>query len=207
MSAHRRLFTAAALAATTVLTLTAFSGPASAAGSAARSSGHDVALCGNSESESDIAPKMIGLNKSADGRWTGVIKLTNTSRQNCVMYGPADLRTDHTSGEFTRLTTGVLGDGIFSTDRAHGTVVPVGHSVYQPVTWLSSPPIAPNASCTTGNLLVLFRNEGVLALPIPVFKDARFCPSGEIGSPQVLIGVPKTTLADAQAQLHGLDAA
>ncbi|GAA2277414.1 MULTISPECIES: hypothetical protein [Kitasatospora] len=206
MSAHRRLFTTAALAATTVLTLTAFSGPASATGSAARSSGEDVALCGNSELESDIAPEMIGLDGSAGGRWTGVIKLTNTSGQDCVMYGPADLRTDHTGGEFTKLTTGVLGDGTFSTDREHGTVLRVGGSVYQPVTWLSSPPVAPNASCTTGNLLVLARNEGVLTLPIPV-KDARFCPSGEIGSPQVLIGVPQTTLADAQAQLQDLDAA
>ncbi|MGK4582351.1 hypothetical protein [Kitasatospora sp. HPMI-4] len=201
MSAHRRLFTAAALAATTVLTLTAFSGPASAAAAAPRSGGDDVALCGNSELESDIAAKMVGLHESADGRWTGVIKLTNTSRQDCVMYGPADLRTDHTTAEFTKLTTGVLGDGIFSTDREHGTVVQVGHSVYQPVTWLSAPPVAPNASCTTGNLLVMVRNEGVLALPIPVFKDARFCPSGDIGSPQVLIGVPQRTLADAQAQL------
>jgi hypothetical protein len=206
MSAHRRLFTAAALAATTVLTLTAFSGPASAAGSTARSSGEDVALCGNSEQESDIAAEMIGLDGSAGGRWNGVIKLTNTSGQDCVMYGAADLRTDHTSGEFTKLTTGVLGDGIFSTDRAHGTVLRVGRSVYQPVTWLSSPPVAPNASCTTGDHLVLVRNEEVLVLPVPV-KDGRYCPSGELGSPQVLIGVPQTTLADAQAQLPSLDAA
>ncbi|MFB7663572.1 hypothetical protein ACFC1R_06415 [Kitasatospora sp. NPDC056138] len=203
MSAHRRLFTAAALAASTVLTLTAFSGPAIAAGSPAQSSGADVALCGNSELESDIAPKMIGLHESAGSRWSGVVKLTNTSAQDCVMYGPADLRTDHTSGEFTRLTTGVLGDGIFSTDRAHGTVVPVGRSVYQPVTWLSSPPIAPNASCTTGNLLVMVRNGGVLTLPIPV-KDGRFCPSGDIDSPQVLIGVPQRTQVDALAQLQNL---
>ncbi|TQF01639.1 hypothetical protein E6W39_04490 [Kitasatospora acidiphila] len=113
---------------------------------------------------------------------------------------------EHTlSKRHLRLTTGVLGDGTFSADKAHGTVLEAGGEVFQPVTWLSSPPIAPDASCTTGSLLVIARSEEALLVKVPV-KDARFCPSGDIGSPQVLIGVPQTTLDDAQAQLQNFDA-
>ncbi|KJK56581.1 hypothetical protein UK12_21635 [Saccharothrix sp. ST-888] len=146
---------------------------------------------------------MVGLDKSADPRWTGVVRLTNVSKHDCVMYGPADARTDHAPGAFTKLATGVLGGGTFAADKAHGTVLRAGGEVFQPVTWLSSPPVAPNASCATGSLLVLVRNEEALTVSVPV-KDARFCPSKDTGSPQVLIGVPQTTLAEARAQLQNL---
>ncbi|MFB7665832.1 hypothetical protein ACFC1R_18075 [Kitasatospora sp. NPDC056138] len=176
---------------------------AKSVGVVAKSGGAEVPLCGSSEKESDVAAEMVGLSGSADPRWTGVVKLTNVSGHDCVVYGAADARTDHTSGEFTRLTTGVLGGGSFAADRAHGTVLRAGGAVFQPVTWLSSPPVAPNASCTTGSLLVLVRNEGVLSVSVPV-KDARYCPAKESGSPQVLIGVPQPTLDQARAQLRNL---
>ncbi|MDH6108495.1 hypothetical protein P3T36_003861 [Kitasatospora sp. MAP12-15] len=60
---------------------------------------------------------------------------------------------------FIKLATGVLGSGAFATDQAHGTVLSAGEAVFQPVTWLSSPPIAPNATCTTGSQLIVVRND------------------------------------------------
>ncbi|MDH6110271.1 hypothetical protein P3T36_004797 [Kitasatospora sp. MAP12-15] len=171
-------------------------------GTASRPAGTDAPICGSSEKESDVTGQMIGLDGKADPRWTGVIKLTNTSGKACVIYGAADLRTDG-SPVFTKLATGVLGSGAFATDRAHGTVLTAGESVYQPVTWLSSPPIAPNATCTTGSQLIVVRNDEVLTVSVPV-KNARFCPDKATGSPQVLIGVPQTSLAAAQAQLQNV---
>ena len=171
-------------------------------GTKATPAGTDAPICGSSEKESDVTGQMIGLDGKADPRWTGVIKLTNVSGKACVMYGPADLRTDGAS-VFTKLATGVLGSGSFATDQAHGTVLKPGEAVFQPVTWLSSPPIAPNAACTTGSQLVVVRNDEVLTVSVPV-KDARFCPDKDSGSPQVLIGVPQATLAAAQAQLQNI---
>jgi hypothetical protein len=173
-----------------------------AAGQSAAPVPADVPLCGNSEKESDIAAELVGLEHAADPRWTTVVKLTNTTGQDCVMYGAADVRTDHTA-QFQKLATGVLGQGSFATDRAHGTVLRSGATVYQAVTWLSSPPVAPNATCTTGDVLAIARNEGVLLITVPL-KDARFCPVKDAGSPQVLIGVPRTTLAEAKGDLQGV---
>ncbi|MFJ5927138.1 hypothetical protein ACIQF6_31565 [Kitasatospora sp. NPDC092948] len=168
---------------------------------AAGKSAADVPICGNSEKESDVKAELT-LDRSADPRITGIIKLTNTTKTDCVVYGKADLRTDHTA-QFEKLVTGVLGSGTFATDKAHGTVLHPNVPIYQAVTWLASPPVAPNASCTTGSLLVLVRNEDVLSLPMQV-KDARYCPVKEEGSPQVLIGVPQVSEADAKAQLRNL---
>ncbi|MFF0393568.1 hypothetical protein ACFYS8_33445 [Kitasatospora sp. NPDC004615] len=161
----------------------------------------DIRICGNSEKESDVKAELT-LDRSADPRITGVIKLTNTTGTECVVYGKPDLRTDHTA-QFQKLASGVLGSGTFATDKANGTVLHPNVPIYQAVTWLASPPVAPNASCTTGSLLVLVRNEGVLSLPMPV-KDARYCPMKEEGSDQVQIGVPQTSEADAKAQLRAL---
>ncbi|WP_329563210.1 hypothetical protein [Kitasatospora sp. NBC_01266] len=173
-------------------------------GTAAKPDGADVPLCGSSEGHSDVTGEMVGLDGSGNPRWTGVVKLTNVSGQACVMYGAADLRTDGTP-TFTKLVTGVLGSGTFATDQAHGTVLKPQEVVYQPVSWLSSPPVAPNASCTTGSQLIVVRNDEVLIVNVPV-KDARFCPSKEIGSPQVLIGVPQSSLSQARAQLQNTGA-
>ncbi|MFE0462140.1 hypothetical protein ACFW1A_23110 [Kitasatospora sp. NPDC058965] len=162
----------------------------------------DVPLCGNSEKESDVKGELVGLDHSADPRWTAVVKLTNTLGKDCVMYGAADVETDHTA-QFSKLVTSVLGQGTFATDRAHGTLLRAGASVYLPVTWLSSPPIAPNATCTTGDQLAVGRNEGVLLVSMPL-KDARFCPMKDEGSPQVLLGVPQADLAAAKAQLQNV---
>ncbi|MGW4379076.1 hypothetical protein [Kitasatospora sp. NPDC004531] len=159
----------------------------------------DVKACGGSEKESDVKAELT-LDRSADPRITGIVKLTNTSGTECVVYGKADLRTDHTQ-QFEKLVSGVLGNGSFAADKAGGTVLHPGVPVYQAVSWLASPPVAPNASCTTGSLLVMVRNEGVLTLPMPV-KDARYCPEKEEGSPQVRIGVPQVSEADAKAQLR-----
>ncbi|GGQ93590.1 hypothetical protein [Kitasatospora griseola] len=161
----------------------------------------DVRICGNSEKESDVKAELT-LDRSADPRITGIIKLTNTTSTECVVYGKPDLRTDHTA-QFQKLVSGVLGSGTFATDKAHGTVLHPNVPVYQAVTWLSAPPVAPNASCTTGSLLVLVRNEDVLSLPMQV-KDARYCPIKEEGSAQVQIGVPQASEAEAKAQLRGL---
>ncbi|MCC9312513.1 DUF4232 domain-containing protein, partial [Kitasatospora sp. RB6PN24] len=169
-------------------------------------SGADVPLCNNWEGYSDIVGTMVDLHV-ADPRWSGVVKLTNTSKRACVMYGPADVRTDDARSAnwpvFTKLTTGVLGDGIFSTDREHGTVLQPGQEAFQPVAWLSSPSVAPQASCTLGSLLDIVRNgeEFDVAVRVPA---TLFCPSGKIGSTQIQIGVPQPTLEDAQAQLQGL---
>ncbi|MFD8481657.1 DUF4232 domain-containing protein [Kitasatospora sp. NPDC059673] len=195
-------------------TSSAASNPAastSASGSAGASDGKssapgakpaaDLPACGGSEKESDVKAELT-LDKSADPRITGIIKLTNTSGTECVVYGKPDLRTDHTA-QFQKLTSGVLGSGTFATDKAHGTVLHPDVPVYQAVTWLSSPPVAPNASCTTGSLLVLVRNDNLLTLPMPV-KDARYCPMKEEGSDQVQIGVPQASEADAKAQLRNL---
>ncbi|OKJ05252.1 hypothetical protein [Kitasatospora sp. CB01950] len=161
----------------------------------------DVKACGGSEKESDVKAELT-LDRSADPRITGVIKLTNTTSTDCVVYGKADLRTDHTA-QFEKLVSGVLGSGTFATDKANGTVLHPNVPVYQAVTWLASPPVAPNSSCTTGSLLVMVRNEGVLTLPMPV-KDARYCPVKEEGSDQVQIGVPQASEAEAKAQLRAL---
>ncbi|MGE7439859.1 MULTISPECIES: hypothetical protein [Kitasatospora] len=170
-------------------------------------SGADVPLCYNWEGYTPVVGEMVGLHVDADSRWSGVVKLANVSKQACVMYGPADVRTDDVRSAnwpvLTKLTTGVLGDGIFSVDKEHGTVLEPGQEAFQPVTWLNSPPIAPEASCAQGSLLDIVRNgeEFDVAVRVPA---TRFCPSGDIGSPQVLIGVPQTTLDDARAQLQNL---
>ncbi|KQV20103.1 MULTISPECIES: DUF4232 domain-containing protein [unclassified Kitasatospora] len=156
--------------------------------------------CGGSEKESDVTGVLTNLDKTAAPRWSGVIKLTNVSKRPCKLYGPADVRTDG-AGTFTKLVTGVLGDVQFVTDPAKATVLQPGESLYQAVSWLSSPPTAPNASCTTGNQLALYRNEGAITISVPV-KDARFCPAKDIGSPQVMIGAQLTVEAQATAQLQ-----
>ncbi|MFD8597302.1 hypothetical protein ACFV1L_20090 [Kitasatospora sp. NPDC059646] len=161
----------------------------------------DTPACGGSEKESDVKAELT-VDRSGDPRITGVIKLTNTTAKDCVVYGKPELKTDHTA-QFEKLASSVLGTGSFATDKANGTVLHPNVPVYQAVTWLSSPPVAPNASCTTGSLLVLVRNEGVLTLPMPV-KDARYCPVKEEGSAQVQIGVPQASEADAKAQLRNL---
>ncbi|WP_051732834.1 DUF4232 domain-containing protein [Kitasatospora phosalacinea] len=160
--------------------------------------GADVPICGNSEKESDVKAELT-LDKSADPRINGVIKLTNTSGHDCVVYGAPDLRTNHVPNEFTKLKSGVLGGGSFATDKAHGTVLRPGTPVYQAVSWLSSPPVAANATCTTGDVLELVRNEEVLTLTAQV-KDGRYCPIAEEGSDQIQIGVPKATEGEARAQ-------
>ncbi|WP_441246761.1 hypothetical protein [Kitasatospora sp. McL0602] len=172
-----------------------------ASGTAAKPAGADVPACAGSEGHDEVTGQLVGLDKSADPRWNGVVKLSNVSGHACVMYGPADVRTDSGASVFTKLATGVLGSGSFATDKAHGTVLQAGETVFQPVSWVSSPPTAPNASCTTGKLLVLARNEESLFVTVPV-TDARFCPVKDIGSPQVMIGIPRATLAEAQAQLQ-----
>ncbi|MFK0195523.1 hypothetical protein [Kitasatospora sp. NPDC090308] len=158
----------------------------------------DVPLCGNSEKESDVKAELT-LDKSADPRINGVLKLTNTSGHDCVVYGGPDLRTDHVPGTFTKLRSGVLGGGSFATDRAHGTVLHPGTPVYQAVSWLSAPPVAANATCTTGDVLELVRNGEVLGLTVQV-EDGRYCPIAEEGSDQIRIGVPKAGEAEARAQ-------
>ncbi|RKE18232.1 hypothetical protein [Streptomyces sp. TLI_171] len=184
----------------------ASAGATAAAGSGGASSGGavaaDVPICGGSEKESDVKAELT-LDRSADPRITGVIKLTNTSGHDCVVYGKPDLRTDHVSGSFTKLASGVLGAGSFATDKAHGTVLHTGVPVYQAITWLASPPVAANATCTTGDVLMMVRNEEVLSLTMQV-KDGRYCPVKEEGSDQVQIGVPKPSLAEAQAQVKNL---
>ncbi|MER8184591.1 DUF4232 domain-containing protein [Kitasatospora sp. NPDC094015] len=163
----------------------------------------EAPACGGSERESDITGELTELDRSAAPRWSGLIKLTNTSAHACKLYGPADVRTDGANGSFTKLATGVLGNVKFVTDKAHATVVMPGESLYQAVSWFSSPPTAPNASCTTGSLLVLARNEETLFVTIPV-KDARFCPVTDIDSPQILIGAQLAVQAQARAQLQAL---
>ncbi|MFC8716668.1 hypothetical protein [Kitasatospora sp. NPDC057198] len=158
----------------------------------------DVPICGNSEKESDVKAELT-LDKSAAPRINGVIKLTNTVDHDCVVYGGPDLRTNHVTNEFMKLKSGVLGSGSFATDKEHGTVLRPGVPVYQAVSWLSSPPVAANATCTTGDVLELVRNGDVLGLTMQV-KDGRYCPVAEEGSDQIQIGVPKTTEAEARAQ-------
>ncbi|MFI5532172.1 hypothetical protein ACIA8O_26930 [Kitasatospora sp. NPDC051853] len=160
----------------------------------------DAAPCGGSEKETDVTGVLTGLDKSAAPRWSGVVKLTNVSAKPCKLYGPADVRTDG-AGTFQKLVTGVIGDVKFVTDRANATILGPGESLFQAVSWLSSPPTAPNAACTTGNQLVLVRNEEALFISVPV-KDARFCPSKEIGSPQVMIGAQLAVEAQAKGQLE-----
>ncbi|MFB9370724.1 hypothetical protein ACWCYY_19325 [Kitasatospora sp. NPDC001664] len=160
----------------------------------------DAPSCGGSEKETDVTGVLTGLDKSASPRWSGVIKLTNVSAKPCKLYGPADVRTDG-AGTFHKLVTGVIGDVKFVTDRANATVIGPGESLYQAVSWLSSPPSAPNAECATGNQLVLVRNEEALFISVPV-KDARFCPSKETGSPQVMIGAQLAVEAQAKGQLE-----
>ncbi|WP_033258563.1 MULTISPECIES: hypothetical protein [Kitasatospora] len=158
----------------------------------------DLPICGNSEKESDVKVELT-LDRSANPRINGVIKLTNTSGHDCVVYGPADLRTNHVPTEFTKLRSGVLGGGSFATDKAHGTVLHNGVPVYQAVSWLASPPVAANATCTTGDVLQLVRNGDVLSLDMQV-KDGRYCPVAAEGTDQIQIGVPKTSEAEARAQ-------
>ncbi|MFJ9518036.1 DUF4232 domain-containing protein [Kitasatospora sp. NPDC101801] len=159
-----------------------------------------AAPCGGSEKESDVTGVLTDLDTSASPRWSGVIKLTNVSKKPCKLYGPADVRTDG-PGTFTKLVTGVLGDVQFVTDPAAATVLQPEESLYQAVSWLSSPPTAPNAACTTGNQLALFRNEGAITVSVPL-KDARFCPAKDIGSPQVMIGAQLAVKGQAAAQLQ-----
>ncbi|GAA3021046.1 hypothetical protein GCM10020229_35350 [Kitasatospora albolonga] len=102
----------------------------------------DAPSCGGSEKETDVTGVLTGLDKSASPRWSGVIKLTNVSAKPCKLYGPADVRTDG-AGTFHKLVTGVIGDVKFVTDRANATVIGPGESLYQAVSWLSSPPSAP----------------------------------------------------------------
>ncbi|MFF4342636.1 hypothetical protein ACFY00_22230 [Kitasatospora sp. NPDC001540] len=160
--------------------------------------GADVPICGNSEKESDVKAELT-LDRSANPRINGVIKLTNTSGHDCVVYGAPDLRTNHVPNEFTKLRSGVLGTGSFATDKAHGTVLRPNSPVYQAVSWLASPPVAANATCTTGEVLELVRNEQVLTLTMDV-KDGRYCPVAAEGTDQIQIGVPKTSEAEARAQ-------
>jgi hypothetical protein len=191
---------AAPAAGTASGTPTAPAGAKTGGTTTAEPAGADVQPCTGSEKEKYVTGEMVGLEKSADARWSGVVKLTNVTAKACVMYGAADLRTDGTP-VYTKLVTGVLGGGTFAADKAHGTVLRAGASVFHAVTWYASPPVAPNAECTTGSHLVLARNEEGLFVDVPV-KDARYCPAKEIGSPQVLIGVPQPTLAEAKAQLR-----
>ncbi|MEU3497328.1 hypothetical protein [Kitasatospora cineracea] len=158
----------------------------------------DMPICGNSEKESDVKAELT-LDKSADPRVNGIIKLTNTSGHDCVVYGGPDLRINHVPTTFMKLKSGVLGAGSFATDKAHGTVLRPGVPVYQAVSWLSSPPVAANATCATGDVLELVRNGEVLALQMQV-KDGRYCPIAEEGSDQIQIGVPKAGEAEARAQ-------
>ncbi|QKW18832.1 hypothetical protein HUT16_06905 [Kitasatospora sp. NA04385] len=173
-------------------------GKAATGGGTGGTVGADVPICGNSEKESDVKAELT-LDRSANPRINGVIKLTNTSGHDCVVYGAPDLRINHVPTEFMKLKSGVLGAGSFATDKAHGTVLRPGVPVYQAVSWLASPPVAPNATCATGDLLELVRNEGVLALTMDV-KDGRYCPVAEEGSDQIQISVPKAGEADARAQ-------
>jgi hypothetical protein len=158
----------------------------------------DMPICGNSEKESDVKAELT-LDKSANPRMNGIIKLTNTSGHDCVVYGGPDLRTNHVPTTFMKLKSGVLGTGSFATDKAHGTVLRPGVPVYQAVSWLASPPVAANATCTTGDVLELVRNGDVLGLQMQV-KDGRYCPVAEDGSDQIQIGVPKASEAEARAQ-------
>jgi len=158
----------------------------------------DVPLCGNSEQESDVKAELT-LDNSAAPRINGVIKLTNAVDHDCVVYGGPDLRTNHVTNEFTKLRSGVLGAGSFATDKEHGTVLRPGVPVYQAVSWLSSPPVAANATCTTGDVLELVRNGEVLGLTVQV-KGGRYCPVAEEGSDQIQLGVPKATEAEARSQ-------
>ncbi|GLW73368.1 hypothetical protein Kpho02_56670 [Kitasatospora phosalacinea] len=197
----------AASGATTAASAPAAAPPATAGATASKAAtgggtggtvGADVPICGNSEKESDVKAELT-LDRSANPRINGVIKLTNTSGHDCVVYGGPDLRTNHVPNEFTKLKSGVLGTGSFATDKAHGTVLRPNAPVYQAVSWLASPPVAANATCTTGEVLELVRNEQVLTLTMDV-KDGRYCPVAEEGSDQIQVGVPKTSEAEARAQ-------
>ncbi|WP_030460165.1 hypothetical protein [Kitasatospora sp. NRRL B-11411] len=158
----------------------------------------DMPICGNSEKESDVKAELT-LDKSANPRMNGIIKLTNTSGHDCVVYGAPDLRINHVPTTFMKLKSGVLGAGSFATDKAHGTVLRPGVPVYQAVSWLASPPVAANATCATADVLEMVRNGEVLALQMQV-KDGRYCPIAEEGSDQIQIGVPKASEAEARAQ-------
>ncbi|RAJ33257.1 hypothetical protein K353_05653 [Kitasatospora sp. SolWspMP-SS2h] len=172
--------------------------PAGKTGAAGATVAADVPICGNSEQESDVKAELT-LDRSANPRINGVIELTNTSGHDCVVYGGPDLRTNHVPDTFMKLRSGVLGGGSFATDRAHGTVLHPGTPVYQAVSWLASPPVAANATCTTGDVLELVRNGEVLGLTMRV-EDGRYCPIAEDGSDQIQLGVPKASEAEARAQ-------
>ncbi|MFJ8045443.1 DUF4232 domain-containing protein [Kitasatospora sp. NPDC096147] len=157
--------------------------------------------CRGSEQESDVSGVLTGTDRSATPRVTGIVKLTNTSTRPCELYGPADVRT--TGPTVTKLVTAVLGDVEFPAGKGKGTVLQPGKSAYQAVSWLESPPTAPNAECTTGDLLILARNDGAIDIKVPA-KGARFCPVKESGSAQVAIGAPLADEAQARVQLEAL---
>ncbi|MFJ8043720.1 DUF4232 domain-containing protein [Kitasatospora sp. NPDC096147] len=174
----------------------------SAAGTANGKPAAELQPCSSAEKHSDVKAELAELDTSGNPRMGAVVKLTNTTGQDCVIYGQPDVRIDNGGAAFAKLASAALGTAKFGTDKAHGVVLRSGSALYQPVAWWASPPATdtPNAACTTGTMLVIAASQEALVLPVAV-KDLRVCPEKQQGSVQARLGLPQANPADAKAQL------